>query len=85
VHLRRRLGLPRPIRGFIGTNKKCATGAVQALLADAAAGQLADPANDRRAVAELLRRRGFEVVDHDGWLRIDESERSAGEARAARA
>ncbi|HEY5693087.1 MAG TPA: FAD-dependent oxidoreductase [Gaiellaceae bacterium] len=66
--------------GVIGTNKKDATETVELLLADAAAGRL-EPKPDASAAAvdALLAERGIQVVEYDGWMAIDEAERSAGE------
>jgi ferredoxin/flavodoxin---NADP+ reductase len=66
--------------GVIGTNKKDATETVQLLLEDAAAGRL-EAKSDASAVAvdALLAERGVQVVEHDGWMAIDEAERAAGE------
>jgi ferredoxin--NADP+ reductase len=66
--------------GVIGTNKKDATETVQLLLEDAAAGRLeAKPDASAAAVDALLAGRGVQVVEHDGWMAIDEAERAAGE------
>jgi ferredoxin--NADP+ reductase len=66
--------------GVIGTNKKDATETVELLLEDAAAGRL-EPKPDASAAAvdALLAERGIRVVEYDGWIAIDEAERSAGE------
>ena len=66
--------------GVIGTNKKDATETVERLLEDAAAGRL-EPKPDASAAAvdALLAERGIRVVEYDGWVAIDEAERSAGE------
>jgi ferredoxin--NADP+ reductase len=66
--------------GVIGTNKKDAAETVEALLEDAAAGRL-EPKPDATAAAvdALLFERGVDVVEYDGWMAIDEAERTAGE------
>jgi ferredoxin/flavodoxin---NADP+ reductase len=66
--------------GVIGTNKKDATETVEHLLEDAAAGRL-EPKPDASAAAvdALLAERDVQVVEHDGWMAIDEAERAAGE------
>jgi ferredoxin--NADP+ reductase len=66
--------------GVIGTNKKDAAETVETLLEDAAAGRL-EPKPDATAVAvdALLFERGVDVVEYDGWMAIDEAERTAGE------
>jgi ferredoxin/flavodoxin---NADP+ reductase len=66
--------------GVIGTNKKDAAETVERLLEDAAAGLL-EPKPDASAAAvdALLAARGVDIVEYDGWMAIDEAERSAGE------
>lgn len=68
--------------GIIGTNKKCAVQTVSGLLADAQAGLLG-AAGGATAAAVDAALAGRQVVDHDGWRRIDEAERALG-ARAGR-
>jgi ferredoxin--NADP+ reductase len=63
--------------GVIGTNKKDATETVDLLLEDARGGRLAAPGP--RDLADLLREKGVEFVDHAGWQAIDAAERAAGE------
>jgi ferredoxin--NADP+ reductase len=65
--------------GVIGTNKKCAQETTAALLADAAAGRLPEPAADAEGLADELRSRGVRVVEYDGWQAIDSHERRLGE------
>lgn len=65
--------------GIIGTNKKCALGAVDALVADATDGLLPHPAPDR--IDRLLAERGVSVVHTEGWRAIDRAERELGAAR----
>jgi ferredoxin--NADP+ reductase len=65
--------------GVIGTNKKDAQETVDELLADAAAGRLPRPAGDADAFARLVEERVPDVVEYDGWERIDEHERALGE------
>lgn len=68
--------------GIIGTNKKCAVQTVTSLLADAQEGLLdRATAVDPEAVTQALA--DVEVVDHEGWRRIDAAERALGE-RAGR-
>ena len=72
--------IKRGPNGIIGTNKKDAAETIDALLADARAGRLpavAEPAPE--AIDRLLAERGAEVVDYDGWRRIDAAERARGE------
>ena len=63
--------------GVIGTNKKDAAETVELLLEDARAGRLEAP--EPRDLADLLRAKGAEFVDHAGWQAIDAAERAAGE------
>ena len=66
--------------GVIGTNKKCASDTVTALLEDLRAGRLEHgDAADPETVAGELRSRVPELVDYAGWQAIDEAERGAGE------
>jgi ferredoxin--NADP+ reductase len=66
--------------GVIGTNKKDAQETVDAILADLAAGVLADPpAPDPAEIEELLRARQPRLVSYEGWNEIDRHERSRGE------
>jgi len=65
--------------GVIGTNKACAVETVTTLLSDdlpAIASTDAVPA----AVDALLAQRGVQVVDAEGWRRIDAAETTAGAA-----
>jgi len=62
--------------GVIGTNKKDATGTVDALLEDARSGRLPQPAAG--SLDELLAERGVEVVTYAGWEAIDAVERARG-------
>ena len=68
--------------GIIGTNKKCAVQTVSAVLADASEGLL-DRANDPDPESVMMALAHVDVVDHEGWRRIDAAERSLGE-RAGR-
>jgi ferredoxin--NADP+ reductase len=66
--------------GIIGTNKKDATETAELLLEDARAGRLGSPeAPSATTVDALLDERGASPVVYDGWLAIDEHERTAGE------
>jgi ferredoxin--NADP+ reductase len=67
--------------GVIGTNKKDAADTVARILEDLEAGVLNEPraSADPDAVAEWLAERAPEAVRWDGWIRIDEHERSVGE------
>jgi ferredoxin--NADP+ reductase len=73
--------IKRGPNGIIGTNKKDAAETIDSLLADARAGRLpvaAEPSPE--AIERVLAERGVEVVDYDGWRRIDAAERARGEA-----
>jgi ferredoxin--NADP+ reductase len=66
--------------GVSGTNKKCATDTVTALLEDADAGKLGGrgiPSAEQ--VERMLRTRRAEVVTYAGWEAIDVAERIAAE------
>jgi ferredoxin--NADP+ reductase len=65
--------------GVIGTNKKCAQETVTNLLADRAAGALAEPSATPDELLAVLEERGVEVVDYAGWELIDAHEKSLGE------
>ena len=71
--------IKRGASGVIGTNKKCATDTVAAILADRAAEQQ-DPhaANDPDATAAMLLARARTAVDWRGWQAIDRAELDAG-------
>ena len=74
--------LKRGPTGIIGTNLHDAEETVASVVEDDAAGALARPAREYGdlGVAPLLRERGAEVVDAEGWRRIDAAERAAGAA-----
>jgi ferredoxin--NADP+ reductase len=66
--------------GIIGTNKRDAQETVALLLEDLDAGRLLNPADpDRDALDALVAERRPDAVSYDGWLAIDEAEKSAGE------
>ena len=66
--------------GVIGTNKKDAVETVEQLLADAAAGKLVRQGGGG-SLEELLREKGVDFVEYEGWQAIDAAERAAGEPR----
>ena len=72
--------LKRGPTGIIGTNLRDAEETVASVVEDDAAGALARPAREfgGLGVAPLLRERGVDVVDAEGWRRIDAAERAAG-------
>ena len=66
--------------GVIGTNKKDAADTVAKVVADAEAGVLPEPSlTDPEAIAAWLAERVPDLVEWDGWQRIDEHERRTGE------
>jgi ferredoxin--NADP+ reductase len=66
--------------GVIGTNKKDATDTVQRILEDVEAATLNVPADpDPDAAAVWLKERVPDAVGWEGWMAIDEHERTAGE------
>lgn len=66
--------------GVIGTNKQDAAETVEALLADAAVGQLLCPDEpDATAVALFVRQRQPAVVDYADWLQLNQLEESRGQ------
>lgn len=68
--------------GVIGTNKADAMESVAALLADADAGLLAEPAEPtREAVDALLLERGADPFSTQEWFGLDAVELAAGEAQ----
>jgi len=67
--------------GVIGTNKKDAAETVEALLADARAGQLAC-VDSTQSLEGLLEEKGVRYVEYEGWRAIDAAERAAGEPRS---
>jgi ferredoxin/flavodoxin---NADP+ reductase len=66
--------------GVIGTNKKDANDTVEHLLEDLAAGRVLEPApiGDDELEA-FIRERQPELVDYEGWVRIDRHEQAMGE------
>ena len=62
--------------GVIGTNKKDAAETVELLLEDADAGLLSNGSGE--SIEELLRKRGVDFIEYDGWEAIDGHERSRG-------
>lgn len=67
--------------GVIGTNKKCASETVDALLADHAAGRLSEPSGSRDAFMRLVSERQPDSVHYGGWRAIDAHERRLGAAQ----
>jgi ferredoxin--NADP+ reductase len=67
--------------GVIGTNKKDAADTVSRIVQDVEAGLINQPhaSSDPDAVADLLHTRVDRVIRWDGWVRIDEHERSVGQ------
>jgi ferredoxin--NADP+ reductase len=73
--------IKRGASGMIGTNRSDAAETIDAFLRDFAAGRLRDPAYDLEHLHKLVHVRQVDVVDSDGWRRIDQAERSAGRTR----
>jgi len=66
--------------GVIGTNKKDGAETAGAMLEDASAGRVLDPAEPERASLDaLVRERQPHLVTYEDWLRLDEIECSRGE------
>jgi len=72
--------IKRGATGTIGTNKTDSAETVDSLLHDLEVGGLADPTYDMGQLDKFVRSRQPDVVDKDGWSRIDQAERSAGRA-----
>lgn len=65
--------------GIIGTNKKDAVATVEKLMASLA--ESPNSSNSSKSADEidlLLKDRGVETIDFDGWLKIDAAEKSLG-------
>ncbi len=66
--------------GLIGNTKSDAKETTDMLIADADAGKLAPPTHsDPDAILSLLQERGIPFTTWDGWYRLDEAERAAGQ------
>jgi len=64
----------------IGTNKKDANDTVERLLEDLAAGRLLEPEPvSDEALEAFVRERQPQLVDYEGWVRLDGHEQSLGE------
>lgn len=71
--------IKRGPRGILGTNKKCSRDTVRSLVADADAGLLPTAGTLTGAdVERILRVRQPQLVDQEGWLKIDDCERRVG-------
>jgi ferredoxin--NADP+ reductase len=70
--------IKRGATGVIGTNKSDSAETVDSLLHDFAAGRLRRPPQGLDHLETLVRSRQPDVVDRDGWQRIDQAERKAG-------
>ncbi|RDI24863.1 ferredoxin--NADP+ reductase [Rhodococcus sp. AG1013] len=64
--------------GVIGTNKHCSAATVEMLVSDFSAGLLGQPGSDREQLGELIGGRQPDVIDFQGWQRIDKKERALG-------
>jgi len=65
--------------GVIGTNKKDAQETVEVLLEDVEAATVPTAEGGRESLPALLRERGVEFVEFDGWRAIDALEQERGE------
>lgn len=65
--------------GVIGTNKKDAAETVDQILEDAEAGRIPESHGGAAALPTLLKERGVDFVEFDGWRAIDALEQSRGE------
>lgn len=72
--------LKRGSTGTIGTNRFCAAETVREIVADFAAGRLANPTGSQGELAELVLARQPRWVDMKGWKAIDAHERREGRA-----
>jgi ferredoxin--NADP+ reductase len=72
--------IKRGANGVIGTNRKCSTDTVAALLADHAEGRLIEPKHDRESLDNLLSERAPDSLDMDDWGEVDKAERTAGKS-----
>jgi ferredoxin--NADP+ reductase len=70
--------IKRGATGGIGMNRLDGQQTAQAVLADFTEGRLAEPANSREAIADLVSGRGATRVDASGWKSIDTAEKQAG-------
>jgi len=70
--------IKRGATGVIGTNKVDSAETVDSLLHDFIAGRLKAPSHDPDHLDALLRSRHPDLVDGEGWQRIDQAERKAG-------
>lgn len=64
--------------GMIGTNKVDSAETVDSLLREFGAGRLPEPAQDLQQLTDLVRTRQPDMIDHQGWSRIDQRERRDG-------
>ncbi len=74
----RRRWIKRGPTGVIGTNKHCSAATVDLLLSDFSDGLLPHPGSEREHLGRLVGERQPEVVDFQGWQRIDKQERALG-------
>ncbi|WP_040831262.1 FAD-dependent oxidoreductase [Nocardia jiangxiensis] len=70
--------IKRGATGVIGTNKVDSAETIGSLLSDFAAGRLPTPVGGQDILAALLHERKPDLVDGEGWQRIDRAERKAG-------
>lgn len=72
--------IKRGATGVIGTNRADSGESVASLLRDHRAGCLSEPEAEVGALVDLVRQRQPDVVDAEGWRRIDGAEKRAGRA-----
>lgn len=70
--------LKRGPSGVIGTNRQCSQQTIAALLEDAVAGRLSEPASRSESLDALLAQRQPRRVDYRAWKRIDRAEIARG-------
>lgn len=70
--------IKRGATGVIGTNKSDSAETVDTILHDFGVGRLPDPLHDREQLDKLITSRQPEVIDSDGWAKIDQAERRRG-------
>jgi ferredoxin--NADP+ reductase len=70
--------IKRGATGIIGTNKMDSAETVDSLLHDFASGRLSEPEHHAEHLHKLILERQPDLVDKQGWVRIDQAERRAG-------
>jgi ferredoxin--NADP+ reductase len=70
--------IKRGATGIIGTNKTDSAETVDSLLRDFASGRLPEPEHGAEHLRKLIEERQPDLVNMQGWVRIDQAERRAG-------